>query len=72
MRVKQEFLNLAGRLQTSPRVIADVFGLNPDFVERLLNRRGYFCRDGESTADMVSRIYGADDVCPFESGNQNN
>ena len=59
-RVNPRLLALADRMGTAPCKIADFFGINPIYIERLLAMRGHRCVDGEALCDLVSRIYGAD------------
>lgn len=59
-RVNPRLLALADRMGTAPCKIADFFGINPFYIERLLAMRGHRCVDGETLCDLVSRIYGAD------------
>lgn len=44
-------------LRTAPCDIADVFGVCPQRLERLLTIRGWL-RDGESIRECLERIYG--------------
>lgn len=50
---------LAEIFRTAPCNIADAFGIQPAFVERLMARRGQYALDGgESLIDAVRKWYG--------------
>lgn len=75
MRVKPEFLKLAAALRTSPMCFADIFGVNPERLEQLLQKRGQ-AREDESIYATVQRHYGNRvaeglwhlvGICPFIS-----
>ena len=76
IKVKQEFLNLGKRLHAAPMMFADVFGVNPELLEKLLVSRGQL-RGEESIGDALQRHYGKAvaeecerliDESPFEGG----
>ena len=58
-RINPRLSALAAQLNTAPCFIADDFGVNPFYIEKLLAKRGYRCADGEMLFELVSRIYGA-------------
>ena len=64
MKIKPDFLKLADRLNTAPRMIADAFGANPIHLEKLLSARGQI-REGESVADALARNYGKETADMF-------
>lgn len=75
MRIKPEFLKLAEALHAPPMYFADIFGVSPERLEKLLQMRGQYHED-ESIYAVVQRTYGnrvAEElwrlvgVCPFES-----
>lgn len=55
--VDETTYGIARALRTSPCRIADVFGVCPQRLERLLVMRGWL-RDGESIRECLERIYG--------------
>ena len=73
MRVKPEFQKLAAALHAPPMYFADIFGVSPERLEQLLQKRGQTSED-ESLYSSVQRHYGNRvaeelwrlvDVCPF-------
>lgn len=58
MAVSRRIMALAAAMHTAPCKIADVFGANPFFAERLLHSRGQRCLDGETLLDCIARHYG--------------
>lgn len=58
MRLNPRLAALAKQMRTAPCKIADIFGVNPIFVEKLLASRGFRCKDGESLQQLVARVYG--------------
>lgn len=58
MKVSRRIMALADAMHTAPCKIADAFGANPFFAERLLHSRGQRCLDGETLLDCIARHYG--------------
>lgn len=56
--INQKFVELAKGLHAAPAYIADVFGVNPSFIERLLAARGHRCAEGQSLKELVDEVYG--------------
>lgn len=63
MKLKEIFANrgkvmeAATALSTAPCFIADIFGVSPMLVERLLRRRNHW-KDNLSISENVERFYG--------------
>lgn len=55
--VDDSLYGIARTLRTSPCQIADVFGICPQMLERLLTIRGWL-RYGESIRECLERTYG--------------
>ena len=57
MMIKPEFQRLASKLHAAPMFFADIFGVSPERLEKLLQRRGQYHED-ESLYAVVQRTYG--------------
>lgn len=60
MIVSRRITALADAMHTAPCKIADAFGANPFFAERLLHSRGQRCLDGETLLECIACHYGDD------------
>ena len=60
LTINPKIVGLAKIMRTAPAYIADVFGVNPLLIERLLAARGHCCAEGQSLKDLVDEVYGND------------